>query len=134
MKLFVPLLVNVALLVAAFRFNRWVKRQRWAGQLRWRRRLSLTLFFAAPLVWVLTLILPEAAAAPLHLLDRVGAGIDAAIAWATVAAKDQLESASGIGLLTLKPLLTAVAYAAVGFVLGWPIDRLAGSEDDPESS
>lgn len=133
MTLIIPLLVNLALLVAAFKFNRWVKRQKWSGRLRWRRRLSFMLFFAAPIVWVATLVLPEAVAAPFQVLDRVGKGVDAAIAWTTTAAKEGAEAASGMGLLALKPLVTAMAYAAVGFVLGWPLDRVTSDEPEPES-
>ena len=100
--------------------------------------MGLLLFCAPLLVWIGEAILPDAFVVPLQLFDQIGKAIDAGIAKLTSATREEIEQASGMGLLALKPLLNAVAYTAVGCILGWPLDALAnkkkGEADDAEAA
>jgi EamA domain-containing membrane protein RarD len=124
MEFFVAVGVRLALLVVAWKLWRWSSQL--SARVRWRRRISLGLFFAPLVIWLLGLILPTELQSALKAVAFLNAWID-----------DLLRMGLGLttevgGLLgvALRPLVYAVVYGGLGLLIGWPLDRMSAKPGD----
>lgn len=126
MELLVGLAVRIALVVVAWKVWRWSRSL--SARVRWRRRISLVLFVAPLLVWLLGLVLPSEAQGALQAAGAVNAWIDRLLR-ALLGLTDQVGGLLGVAL---RPLAYAAVYFGLGLLIGWPLDRLTAKPGDEQ--
>lgn len=123
MELLVGLAVRVALVVVAWKVWRWSRSL--SGRVRWRRRISLILFVAPLLVWLIGLALPSEAQGALQAVGLVNVWIDRLLQ----ALLGLTEQVGGLLGVALRPLAYAAVYFGIGLLIGWPLDKLTAPEE-----
>jgi hypothetical protein len=132
LELLVGAVVNVAILVAAWKLWRWSRKQAAAGRMAWRRRVGLTFLLAPMLLALLTWVgLPEALLLPLKAIALMNQGIDFALSFLITAAREHLPGPLAVAI---KPLCYAIVYGGLGVLIGWPLDRWKAKKDAEQAA
>ena len=132
MQALVGAVVQIAMVIAALKLYFYARRKAkesrksWRNS-KWRRRCGLLLFLLPLLLWVASWLLPEALQPAVEALRVLNRALDRLIAGGQNLARQEL---GGIWGLVAKPILVALVYTLAGVLIGWPLDRWLGDDEE----